>query len=122
MRCQLDAKLSRVEAERESAQAALANASEELELEQVERAKAESTARTLVVELMKLRDESRQTLETVTAWTEFEQNRLASRSSARLYYNLRNPPDEAAQQEGPSLIGGEGNDSHDVAGYCIARN
>ena len=56
----LEAELSRVEAERESARAALTKAGEELERERVERAKAESTARTLQAELTELRVESRQ--------------------------------------------------------------
>ncbi len=47
----LEAELSRVEAERESALDALTKAGEELERERVERAKAESTARTLEAEL-----------------------------------------------------------------------
>jgi chromosome segregation ATPase len=76
---QLEAELSRVEAERESARAALAKAGEELERERVERAKAESTARTLQAELAELRGESRKTLETVTAWIE-----RATRAEARL--------------------------------------
>ena len=75
----LEAELSRVEAERESARAALTKATEEFELERVERAKAESTARTLQAELTELRVESRKTLETVTAWVE-----RASRAEARL--------------------------------------
>ena len=75
----LEAELSRVEADRESARAALAKAGEEFERERVERAKAESTASTLEAELTKLRDESRKTLETVTAWVE-----RASRAEARL--------------------------------------
>jgi hypothetical protein len=63
--CQLDAKLSRVESGEER--------------ERVERAKAESIARTLEAELTELRDEKRKTLETVTAWVE-----RASRAEARL--------------------------------------
>jgi hypothetical protein len=54
-------------------------AEEELERERVERAKAESTARTLQAELTELRDEKRKTLETVTAWVE-----RATRAEARL--------------------------------------
>jgi len=72
----LEAELSRVEAERESGRAALAKAGEELERERVERAKAESTARTLQAELTELRDESRKALE---AWVE-----RATRAEARL--------------------------------------
>jgi septal ring factor EnvC (AmiA/AmiB activator) len=53
----LEAELSRVEDERESARDALTKAGEELERERVERAKAESTARTLQAELTELRDE-----------------------------------------------------------------
>jgi hypothetical protein len=68
-----------LEAERELARAALTKAGEELERERVERAKAESTARTLEAELTELRVESRKTLETVTAWVE-----RASRAEARL--------------------------------------
>jgi outer membrane murein-binding lipoprotein Lpp len=51
----------------------------QLERERVERAKAESTARTLRAEVTELRVESRQTLETVTAWVE-----QATRAEARL--------------------------------------
>ena len=57
----------------------MTKAGEELERVRVERARAESTARTLEAELMKLRDESRKTLETVTAWVE-----RATRAEARL--------------------------------------
>lgn len=75
----LEVELSRVEAERESARAALTKAGEELERERVERAKAEITARTLQAELTELRVESRQAMETVTAWVE-----RATRAEARL--------------------------------------
>ncbi|MGA8351196.1 MAG: hypothetical protein WB773_25615 [Isosphaeraceae bacterium] len=51
----------------------------QLEWGRVERAKAESTARTLQAEVTELRVESRQTLETVTAWVE-----QATRAEARL--------------------------------------
>ena len=57
-----------LEAERESARAALTKAGEELE--RVEWVKAESTAGTLQAELTELRAESRKTLENVTAWVE----------------------------------------------------
>jgi len=75
----LEVELSRAEAERESTRAALTKAGEELERERVERAKAESTARTLEGELTELRGESRKTLETVAVWVE-----RASRAEARL--------------------------------------
>ena len=75
----LEAELSRVEAEREPARAALTKAEDVLEQERVERAKAETTVRTLEGEFAKLRDENRKTLETVTAWVE-----RASRAEARL--------------------------------------
>ena len=57
----------------------MTQAGEELERERVERAKAESTARTLQAELTELRGESRKTLETVTAWVE-----RATRAEAQL--------------------------------------
>ena len=75
----LEGELSRVEAERESARAALTKAEEELERERVEHAKAESTARMLEIEVTELRAESRKALDTVTAWVE-----RASRAEARL--------------------------------------
>jgi chromosome segregation ATPase len=75
----LEAELSRVEAERESVRAALVKAGEELERERVERARAESTARTLQAELAELRVESRRATETVAVWVE-----RASRAEARL--------------------------------------
>ncbi len=75
----LEAELSRVEDERESARDALTKAGEALEQERVERTKAESTARTLQAELTELRAEKRKTLETVTVWVE-----RASRAEARL--------------------------------------
>jgi outer membrane murein-binding lipoprotein Lpp len=57
----------------------LTKAGEELEREWVEQARAESTARMLEAELARLRDESRKTLKTITAWVE-----RASRAEARL--------------------------------------
>src|SRR5512135_638428 len=66
----LEAELTQVEAERESARVALRKAEEELEQERVERAKAENTARLLQTEVTELRAESRKALETVTAWVE----------------------------------------------------
>jgi len=66
-----EAELSRVEAEYESARAAMAKAGEELERERVE-----STARTLQAQLAELRVESRKGVE---AWVE-----RASRAEARL--------------------------------------
>ena len=80
----LEAELSRVEAERESAQGSLTKAGEELERERVERAKAESTARTLEAELAELRAESRKTLETVTACVERATRRWPSSKSLRV--------------------------------------
>ena len=75
----LEAELTQVEAERESAQAALTKIGEELEQERVERAKADNSARMLQTEVTELRAESRKALETVTAWVE-----RASRAEARL--------------------------------------
>jgi len=57
----------------------LAVVREELEGKRAERAKAESTARTLQAELTELRGESRKTLETVTALVE-----RATRAEGRL--------------------------------------
>ena len=56
----------------------MTKAGEELEQERVERAKAESTTRTLQAELTVLRDESRKTLEKVTSRVE-----RATRAEAR---------------------------------------
>jgi chromosome segregation ATPase len=75
----LEAELSRVEAERESARAAVTKAGGELERGRIGRAKVESTARALQAKLTELRDEERKALETVTAWVE-----RASRAEARL--------------------------------------
>ena len=75
----LEAELSQVESERESARAASTKAEEELEQERVERAKAENTVGILQTEVTELRAESRKALETVTAWVE-----RASRAEARL--------------------------------------
>ena len=58
----------------------MTKATEELERERVERAKTESTARTIQAELTELREEKRKMLETVTAWVE-----RASRAEARLW-------------------------------------
>jgi hypothetical protein len=54
----------------ELAKEALREATEDLERERVERAKAESTAHTLQAELTELRGESRRTLEMITSWVE----------------------------------------------------
>jgi chromosome segregation ATPase len=66
----LEGEVSRVESEREAAKDAATKVREDLEREQVGRARAESTAETLQAELAELRAESRKTLETVTAWVE----------------------------------------------------
>ena len=70
----------RVEAERESARAALTKAGEKLERERVERAKAESTARTLQAELSELRVESRQALGWRRGWSVRPGRRPGSKS------------------------------------------
>ncbi len=67
----LEAELLQVEADRESARVALTKAREELERERVERAKAESTARTLEAELTKRRDESRALRGVSPPWCQF---------------------------------------------------
>ncbi len=66
----LEEELARVESEREAAKDAAMKAGEELEREQVGRARAESTAQTLQAELTEIRAEGRKTLETVATWVE----------------------------------------------------
>ncbi len=66
----LEGEVSRVDSERAAATDSAMKAGKELEREQVERARAESTAQTLYTEVAELRAESRKTLETVASWVE----------------------------------------------------